>query len=56
MFLSANPYAINLLEEHIDKIDWNELSYNREAIQLLETHEGNIQRDHAQYGCCYHLG
>ena len=34
--LSENPYAIHLLEQNLDKIDWFGLSENPGAIHLLE--------------------
>jgi len=35
-YLSANPNAIHLLEQNMDKIDWVFLSKNSNAIHLLE--------------------
>ena len=34
--LSANPNAIYLLEQNLDKITWFQLSANSNAIHLLE--------------------
>jgi hypothetical protein len=36
MHLSANPYAIHILEDNYDKINWKFLSSNCNAIHLLE--------------------
>ena len=35
-YLSANPNAIHILEQNIDKIEWGFLSNNPNAIHLLE--------------------
>ena len=34
--LSANPNAIHILEQNLDKIDWFYLSENPNAIHILE--------------------
>jgi hypothetical protein len=36
MYLSANQYAIHILEDNYDKINWKSLSSNCNAIHLLE--------------------
>ena len=38
-YLSQNPAAIHLLEQHPEKIDWTYLSQNQEAISLLEKYQ-----------------
>ena len=43
--LSENPNAIHLLEQNIDKIDWESLSYNTNAIHLLEQNIEKINWD-----------
>jgi len=40
--LSSNPNAIPLLEQHPEKIDWEELSSNPNAIPLLKQHPEKI--------------
>ena len=40
--LSANPNAIDLLEENKHKIDWYELSANPNGIKLLNQHRDKI--------------
>ena len=40
--LSANPNAINLLENNLDKIDWNYLSVNPNAMDLFENNQDKI--------------
>jgi hypothetical protein len=40
--LSANPNAIDLLEENQDKIDWINLSINPNAIDLLKENQDKI--------------
>ncbi len=34
--LSSNPYAISIIEENLDKVDWSELSKNPNAINIIE--------------------
>ena len=34
--ISRNPQAIAILEQHLDKVNWNELSRNPQAITMLE--------------------
>jgi hypothetical protein len=38
-----NPYAIHLLEQNIDNIDWSYLSVNPNAIHLLEKNIDKIE-------------
>ena len=40
-FLSANPSAIELLEQNPDKIDWGQLSRNQSAMHLLKKSNKN---------------
>jgi hypothetical protein len=40
--LSLNPNAIHLLEQNVDKINWNTLSENPNAIHLLEQNVDKI--------------
>lgn len=39
---NSNPEAIKILEEHLDKVDWDNLSLNPGAINLLEKHLDKI--------------
>ena len=41
-YLSENPKAIHMLEQHPDKICWWNLSLNSEAIHLLEQYPEKI--------------
>ena len=34
--LSMNPNAIHILENNLDKVDWDELSINPNAIHIIE--------------------
>jgi hypothetical protein len=34
--LSRNPFAVYMLERHIDKISWNDFVYNPNAIHVIE--------------------
>jgi hypothetical protein len=40
--LSLNPNAIQLLEENIEKVNWDKLSENLNAIHLLEKNQDKI--------------
>jgi hypothetical protein len=40
--LSINSNAIHILENNLDKINWNQLSTNPNAIHLLKSHRMNI--------------
>ena len=42
VLLSANPNAINLLEQNTDKIEWEWLAKNTNGIKLLEQNEDKI--------------
>ena len=44
-YLSANPNAINLLEQNKDQIVWNRLSENPAAIYLLKQNKDKINWD-----------
>lgn len=41
-YLSSNPRAISLLEQHPERIDWDMLSINPEGIHLLMEHRDKI--------------
>jgi hypothetical protein len=41
--LSANPNAIHLLEQNLDKVEWKFLSCNSNAIHLLEQNMDKIK-------------
>ena len=43
--LSANPNAISILENNIDKIDWYQLCKNPNAISILEHNVKKINWD-----------
>lgn len=34
--LSRNPFAVDMLERHIDKISWNDFVNNPNAIHVIE--------------------
>jgi hypothetical protein len=34
--LSSNPNAIDLLRQHVDKINWKQLAKNPNAMEILE--------------------
>jgi hypothetical protein len=40
--LSQNIYASPLLEKNLDKVDWDFLCYNENAIHILEKHPDKI--------------
>ena len=36
--LSRNPFAVDMLERHIDKISWNDFVHNPNAIHVIDKH------------------
>ncbi len=42
LFVSINPYAIDFIEKHLDKVNWRGLSMNHNAIHLLERYPERI--------------
>ena len=47
--LNCNPNAIYILEQNIDKINWENLSSNSNAIRLLEQHLDKINWKNLSY-------
>ena len=45
MSCNTNPRAIQLLKNHVNKIDWKELSANPSAFDLLKSHPHEIRFD-----------
>ena len=52
-YLSKNPAAIHLLEQHPNKIYWHYLSSNPKAIHLLKQNRDKIETK--LIGIFYHL-
>ena len=47
--LSKNKYAINILEENIDKIDWKRLSLNQNASRIIEQNMDKVDWENLSY-------
>ena len=48
-YLSQNPNAIYILEQHLDKVNWSHLSHNPNAIPLLEKHLDKVNWSHLSH-------
>jgi hypothetical protein len=51
-YLSINSYAINSLENNLDKIDWLYLSKNPNAIHILQKHIDKIYWHKLTFNSC----
>jgi hypothetical protein len=47
--ICAQPHLIEIIEQHMDKIDWFGLSTNYNAIHILEKNPDKINVDHLRY-------